>query len=436
VASRKNKNKPASPGPAGKSATLDYASAKSVNTASRDLGRSLAGWLFPSYLALVLLGCIALRIPGATITGNELGATKSLFTAVNAATLTGFQQDLSVDKYPAFGQVIIFVLTVGGSLMTLVIGGLAMVRILRLPYDDLRVIAAAGIAEGAAIVIGTVLLLFDRSRTFPQAVFQSASAFGNSGLAIGPVPGVGSWQTHMALLPLAALGGFGLIVLMELYDRIRHGRAMSLHSRVALGLAVWIYIIGTIVVFLARAWSVTFPGNPVGSRILRDLIASSAMWTINARSAGLPIEPFNHLTRATQWVILGLAMIGGAAGGTAGGIKTTTLYELSRGARRLLNRQNAGRSFGIAVCWVAGFVGLVWLIILLLLAVEAQLPIDRVIFAAISAVGNVGIYPDEMKLSVRGMGIVSLAMLAGRLLPLIVLWWMADTVQDADIAVG
>src|SRR5439155_25580225 len=136
-----------------------------VEPINREFGKSLAGWLFPIYLGLILLGCISLRIPGAMIAGNELGATKALFTAANAGTMTGFQQDISVENYPALGQWIVFVLTVAGSVLTLTIGGLAAVRILRLPYDDRRVVIAAGIAEGAAIVIGTVFLLFDKDRS-------------------------------------------------------------------------------------------------------------------------------------------------------------------------------------------------------------------------------------------------------------------------------
>jgi len=149
---------------------------------------TLAGWLFPGYLAVMFIGYLLLRIPVATVAGQELSMVRSLFWAVNAATLTGFPQTTDIDKFPAFGQDVIFGLVVCGTLFTLIIGGTAVSRILRLGHSDAKIAWCAVVAETSAIFIGALFLLFDRDRTTFQAVFLAASAFGNSGLILGAPP--------------------------------------------------------------------------------------------------------------------------------------------------------------------------------------------------------------------------------------------------------
>ena len=67
---------------------------------------------------------------------------------------------------------------------------------------------------------------------------------------------------------------------------------------------------------------------------------------------------------------------------------------------------------------------------------KGDLPADHVLFLAISALSNVGLSHNLVQLSPAGPFILSAAMLAGRMTPLLILWWMADTTPEADVAVG
>src|SRR5204863_228189 len=63
-----------------------------------------------------------------------------------------------------------------------------------------------------------------------RAWMLSASALGNSGLDLGGLPAVASWRSQFILLPLAALGGLGLAVIIDLWDATKPGRALSRHT--------------------------------------------------------------------------------------------------------------------------------------------------------------------------------------------------------------
>ena len=95
----------------------------------------------------------------------------------------------------------------------------------------------------AVIVIGGLVVLYFGSEIGPfDAIFQAVSAFGNSGLYIGRLPGGNSLPTHLLLLPLAVLGGLGLPVLMELADLLRSRTPLSSHSQTTLTWTAGIYL--------------------------------------------------------------------------------------------------------------------------------------------------------------------------------------------------
>ena len=382
-------------------------------------GGTLAGWLFTAYLLLGLIGYIGFRSPGAMVGGNEMSDERALFTSMNAVTLTGFQQTVSVNQYLLPGQVMAFILTLGGALLSLIIGGLAVVRILRLPYSDGKVVVAAVVWLGVATMGGAALLIRPGQDLF-SLLMQAASAFSNSGVYIGQLSGIMDWrQTHVVLLPLAVLGGLGLPVLMELYDWALRRKRVSLHGRTVLAMTAGLYL-GGFVVFALLQWP-GFSFNTASETWLawqHDLASSSAA-AINARTAGLPFEHAYLFPRAMQWVLIVLMMIGSSSAGTGGGLKTTTVAELVRGPWLALRGQRVGRGFGIAAAWLGIYLLIGFVCLLLLLWAQPQMPADRLLFITISAVSNVGMSHDPVSITGFGMDVLSATMLAGRLAPLL-----------------
>jgi len=394
-----------------------------------NFGKNLANWLFPAYVLMIALGYGAYLSGIGVGAGGEKGSDLSLFHAINAASLTGFTSTSGVNEFNAIGRSIAVLLMLGGTLFSFVVGGLAMVRILRLRFSDGGVIAASFIATGGACVIGTVGGLIG-GRGFLEALFYAVSAFSNTGLAPGVLPGPMDRMTHLLLLPLAMLGGVGITVLMELFGSIRNRSKLSLHARTTIAWLAGVYVVGFVAIALVR-WQAGGTGGDA-----RLWLASSSALAINSRSMGLPLEYATSLARDVQWLLIVLMTIGAGSAGTAGGLKVSTVAELVRGAKRALSGQSVGRTFGIAVVWVAMYAGMVLIAQLLLLNQLGVMPADRVFFLAVSAVGNVGLSHDPLSITKDGLYTLSAAMFAGRVVPLLVLWWMADTTTDGELAIG
>jgi trk system potassium uptake protein TrkH len=128
--------------------------------------------------------------------------------------------------------------------------------------------------------------------------------------------------------------------------------------------------------------------------------------------------------------------IGASSAGTGGGTKVNTLAVLSRGAVNSLTGRPISRATGIALTWITIYAVMLTITMMMLLITEPQMPADRLLFLSFSAVGNVGLSHDPLTLSDSGLYVLSASMLAGRIAPVLILWWMATTTVAPEIAVG
>src|SRR5687768_5797365 len=78
------------PTPPPRNAVLEYTGALPTG----DRGAAVARNLVLAFLGFVVVGFLALQLPGVRVTGQEMGFRRALFASVNATTLTGFQQDV------------------------------------------------------------------------------------------------------------------------------------------------------------------------------------------------------------------------------------------------------------------------------------------------------------------------------------------------------
>ncbi|HEY2586578.1 MAG TPA: potassium transporter TrkG [Tepidisphaeraceae bacterium] len=396
--------------------------------------RFLALGLFTAWVVLTAGSCFAFRSGHVVANGNETTWDRAIFTAINTSTLTGFQQTMGLREMRVAGMIgptLLLVLTLGGSFLSLTVGGLAASRILRMPHTASQIAWAAGTALLLSTLGGGAMLAASGRNVF-EAIFQSTSAFGNSGLWLGPLPGTTDGSSYLVLLPLVILGGLGLPVLMEISDRLFGGPPLSRHSRVVLMLAGGIYLAGFVALVLAQA-PVAWGGGAVA---WRNTIASCSVAAINTRSAGLPFQSPAAFTVAGQWLLMALMLIGAAPAGTGSGLKTTTLWQLARGVRDVLRGRPVPRPFGIAAVWLVAFTVVLFAGILLLATIEPQIAPDRLLFLCCSAIGNVGLSHDPVSTTGPGLLVLSCLMLAGRMGALAILWWMAETTSGADVLVG
>jgi Trk-type K+ transport system membrane component len=404
------------------------------STTSWRSARTISITILLAYFSITLFASVIVHSAGIVARGNETTGDRAIFTAFNAATLSGFQQTMGVREMNAVGPegpFLLFFLTIFGSLTSLIVGGLAACRILRMPHTTSQIIWAActtlllATLAGAAALAGT-------GRTVFEAIFQAGCAFSNSGLWLGAPPTPTDVTTHLVLLPLAVLGGFGLPVIIELTDQLFGGPRLSRYSRIVLVMAAAFYLGGTLVLTLAQ-WPAASGG---GWPAWRNTLASCSIAAINTRTAGIPIQSPAAFTAAGQWVLMLLMTIGVASAGTAGGLKMTTFWQLARGIRGALNGRPAERTTGIAAVWLVAYSLALFVGILLLVSSEPQMSRDRLLFLATSAIGNVGLSHDPVSITGPGLLVLSGLMIFGRIAPLAILWWMAETTNGADIVVG
>jgi trk system potassium uptake protein TrkH len=177
-------------------------------------------------------------------------------------------------------------------------------------------------------------------------------------------------------------------------------------------------------------------------RSAAEAAKGDSVLAIQSRTGGLPIYPISRTTQSAQWIVIILMVIGASPAGTGGGLKTTTLAQLIRGTRRLLSGQpgqpgeRVSRSFAFAVAWLGTYAALVLGSVILLSHLSPAANPDGALLNAVSGLSNVGFsrtrLPD-MKSLLYAYGAI---MLVGRVTPLIVLWSMADTAAEADVAIG
>lgn len=403
-----------------------------VDADDSDFGKELVNWLFPAYVTLIVLSIFLFLTKSMMALGNAMSFDRAVLTVVNTATLTGFQQKLGPNYFKGPGQFLVLMLTVAGSLFSLIVGGLAVKRTLRLRFSDWQIIHAAWIAEGIALLIGAAGGCGVHGKLV-EGLSQGASAFGNSGIALGRPFGVMAWQTHLIVLPMVVIGGLGITVVMELYELLAHARPLSRHSRTALAWTVGVYVAGVLIFsvlqWIAGDWALS------QDRAAHALVNSSVA-AINTRTAGIPFDEPSSVPKAMRWVMSVFMMIGAAPGGTGGGLKITTMAVIYGGTRGLLRGEKVGRSMGIALSWVGIYLGIALLGLVMLLFVEPQLAGEQVVYLTISALSNVGLSYDQLPDMPKGAFVLAALMMAGRMTPLLIVWWMADSTRDGEVAIG
>jgi Trk-type K+ transport system membrane component len=417
------------------------------------LNREILAWILLGFFALFVVGFWLLRIPGSE-QKNTQSFDRVVFNSLGAVTLTGLRQDVEgsfASAYPKLIPFTLLLLTLGGSYLTLLATALPACRVLALPYSASRIATAAGILIGGGTLLGTGILLLGDMHTpaggepVLDAMLKAASAVGNSGVYWGRPPSAGAATTQLGLLPLAILGGLGLPVLLDLYDRAtRRTPALSFHTRLVLTLTAAIYVCGVVALLAAdsRFLGVLRDGvrergwTPTQGRELRDLLVSASTLCIESRSAGFASTAVDQLPRAANFVLLLLMAIGAFPAGTGGGLKATTLHVLWRGLRQGMRGERPAPLVGFAIAWTGIFACVVFLGYAVLLWAAPNVPGDQLLSIAVSAASNCGLSRDSLSVVSTSLFTLGLMMVLGRLLPILILWRMAERLEFADTVVA
>ncbi len=305
--------------------------------------------IFLGYVSTIIVGTLFLLLPAASRAGR-VPFSDALFTATSAACVTGLIRFDTWSTWTLFGQIILLILiqvggigfmTVAITIMTVTgrkIGlnpRVMMQNAISAPQVGGITRVARFILKGTALVEGAGALLlagyyvpkFGIAEGIWYSLFHSISAFCNAGFDLmGQIqPGssmitvAGNWYVNTVLMLLIVIGGIGFFVWRDLLEQKFRLNALRLQSKIVLAMSAFLLISGAAAIFLMELGGEAYASMGPGKQILVSLFQS-----VTCRTAGFNTVDFSKMTSASHMIMIGLMLIGGSPGSTAGGMKTTT----------------------------------------------------------------------------------------------------------------
>ena len=431
-----------------------------------------------SFVALVVLGTLGLKLLPGLYTGAPLGWIDALFTATSAVCVTGLVVVDTATYFTTAGQAFLLLLIQLGGLgmiafTTVII--LALGRRLSLRHERLSsasaevaphvpvnrltrdiVLFTVGIeALGALALYGLWAPHLGWGAAAWPALFHAVSAFCNAGFSTFSDSLVGFQTSGGTLLVVAALivaGGIGFLTMEELVlwrrtSRARHMFRLSLHSRLALATTA-VLLAGGWLLFALFEWEGTLAHLRGVDRLINALFLS-----VTPRTAGFNSIDYANATDSTNFLTIILMFIGGSPGSTAGGLKTTTFaliglvaWERFRGREipslwaRSVPEETIQRAIGLAVVVFAVVTGSIFLYTWTEHTGPAALAAGSnrflaLMFEGVSAFNTVGLSMGvTATLSDAGKWLTVLLMFVGRVGPLTFAAALAIAAERQDVA--
>ncbi len=409
----------------------------------------------------IAVGTLLLLLPFSTAASEHTGFLTALFTATTSVCVTGLVVADTYAHWSVFGQAVILILVQIGGLGVIAVASMLMLVWKKKFYlsdrmllgDSLNIDKRKGVLsflrrifKGVFIVEGVGAVLF-AIKFIPMlgvpkgiwaSVFQSVSAFCNAGMDIvGPnsmMDFADSPYLMCLTMALIILGGLGFVVWFDLLDGIRSGfkngfspvkvfKRLSEHSRLVLILTLVLTVFGAAFVFAAEF------SNPdtMGNMSIPGKILNSFFQSVTFRTAGFASVPQEKLTELSCTVGYVLMFIGGSPVGTAGGVKTVTVFLFFMNAmsyikgrkenvifhRRVSEEQMRKASAIVFVSMITEFV-----MVALLIACEG-IPLTDAMYEIVSALGTVGLTRAiTPTLGTLGRIVVIVSMYLGRIAPI------------------
>lgn len=388
--------------------------------------------IFMGYIFIILLGAVMLSLPISHI--GELRFIDALFTSTSATCVTGLIVTSTSENFTFIGELIILLLIqIGGiGYMSLVIIFFLFVKDhlsfdekratkLSLDLPDLHVGAFSKKILSVVLIVesaGALILTYKFSQNFEfddalwYGIFHSVSAFNNAGFSLFTDNMIGYKSDTLVLGVISfliILGGLGYFVVIELHENRKFSKRITIHTRIVVIGTIFLILFGMIL-FLSIEWN-----NPktLGEMSVYDKLLNSLFLSVNFRTAGFNSIDLSGLRDSSLFYSTLLMMTGAGQGGTAGGMKITTIAVLiimvyfvlkqtnqePHIFKRTIEREVINKATTI-IMLSSGFV----LFITLVLLETQEQPFIRILFEVVSAFCTVGV-------SVGDGGILSLSVL-------------------------
>jgi trk system potassium uptake protein TrkH len=414
-----------------------------------------------SFLGAILLGSVLLSLPIATHEGDNVPLVDRIFTATSAACVTGLVVKDTAAWAP-FGRVIIMLLFQAGGLGIMTFSILFAILLGRkitisenlvmkgtighrgprnLRKLTLYIVGMVFVFEaiGAALLFIRWNIIGDWSvgANLYNSVFHAISAFCNAGFSLfrRSFTGFsGDPYINLIMISLIFTGGIGFMVILDIgrlgfwsKDKRPILSRMSVQTKMALSVSLFLIIIGGLVIFLLEKDN-TLARAGAGTRFLGPFFQA-----VTSRTAGFNTLPIGKLAPPTLIFLIFLMFIGASPGSTGGGIKTCTFGVLIASAIAMIKNRERVWVFRKTVpktvirkALVIFILALGWIFLFsLALSVTEKGHIFgkdyylRILFETTSAFGTVGLSTGiTSMLSGLGKILIIITMFVGRIGPL------------------
>ncbi len=410
-----------------------------------------------SFLIVILVGSFLLSLPISQISSSTATYWDHLFTSVSMVCVTGLFTKAVAETYSTFGQIVCMMLIQIGGLSLIGFIGLFALRggrkmnflnmtalqevLNRSDTKHFRSFIKSAFGFTLAIeLIGALILSFHFvpefgwSKGLFTSLFLAVSAFCNAGFdnfgATSIVRYMDNPLINLTLASLIIMGGLGFSVWFDLQTQVRQkgqARKLRFHTKVVLGLTATILALGTLLTLISE-WQ-----NPytIGNLPFWEKLLVSFFQTVTMRTAGFASIDYTKAEPITLLIYIFQMMLGGAPGGTAGGIKITAFLTLMLYARsEILGLPHTNFMSHTIDNWTirkafATFSVFLMIFLMGLFAItvtDAKQPLLFLSFEVMSALATVGVTANlTPSLSMAGQFIIMALMFFGRIGPISVL---------------
>ena len=298
------------------------------------------------------------------------------------------------------------------------------------------------------------------------SIFHSAASFNNAGFDIlgdnsfiainnldNVMPIYFKYTLNLTTIFMIILGGIGFVVYTDVYRCRFKFKKFSLHTKIVLTTTFLLIVFGSIFIYLSANF-VTNSYFDVDSNMLINAPKMSpleALFTsVSLRTAGFYSYDMKYLTGLPVTYILSiiLMLIGASPCSTGGGIKTTTfavvvisIYYYARGRdpkafKRRISEEQRSKAFVLILTSIL----IVLLATILVVAIQPNLGIQKVLFEVVSAFSTTGCSMGiTTSLCAINKAIITLMMFFGRLGPLTIIGvlnknWMNNYQEEIKFA--
>ena len=437
-----------------------------------------AQWIPISFLAAIIIGTLLLMLPAAKVGEGGADITTAFFTSTTSICVTGLVVVDTFAYWTLFGKIVILILIQLGGLGIITVTSVLMVALHRrfslsqslLVHDAFNLDTMNGVIRfliavfkgtlvveglGALVYMITFVPKFGFLRGVWYSVFTSISAFCNAGIDILGPDSLISYQDNPLVLcntmMLIIMGGLGYVVWIDVFRNLRTGirrnyspitiiKHFNEHTKLVLALTLGLILTGAVLVFALEY------NNPdtIGEMGIGGKTINSVFQSVTFRTAGFASVPQDALRESTGVLGCFFMFIGGSPVGTAGGVKTVTMFVVFLNVISFIRNRKENVAFGrkvtsgmihkaSAIVMVSFSVTIVFMITLM---ITDNLPLIDSMYETFSATATVGLSRAVTPtLSIIGRWVIILAMYLGRIGPIsMALFFRYDTKDRNQIS--